>query len=253
MAQLQIETTSFPNGNQARIVHVPLHTPAPQIIAALELAPPRALLILNGGTAKLLPELQEQLSEVFTSGLARAVAETQITVITGGTDAGIFSLLGQGMAAAGRSAACIGVTVKEPVTWPGKTDGEAPLEPNHSHFVLVEGGDWGAETATMYDLAAALSHDCPSVAVFASGGEITIHELQANIRQNRPMILLAGSGRNTDAVLAARTGLVIRDPRVTEIARADNIIPFNISEGPEALHALICRLCSGQSQNGSRP
>jgi hypothetical protein len=243
MAQLQLETTSFPNGSQAQIVHVPQHTPAPQIVAALELPPPRALLIFNGGTAKLPPALQQRLRDVIVSGLARAVVEAQLTVLTGGTDAGIFSLLGQGLASRGRSAPCIGVTVAEPVTWPGKADGEAALEPHHSHFVLVNEGDWGTETATMYDLAAALSHACPSLAVFASGGEITIHEMQANVRQNRPMILLAGSGRNTDAVLAARTGQAADDPRVAEIARAGNIIPFNLNAEPQALHALIRRLC----------
>ena len=251
MAQLQLETTSFPNGSQARIVHVPLHTPARQIIAALELPPPRALLLLNGGTAKFPPELQGRLNEVIVSGLARAVAEAQITVISGGTDAGIFSLLGQGLAASGRSAPCIGVSVAGSVIWPGKADGEAALEPHHSHFALVEGADWGTETATMYDLAAALSHDCPSLAVFAGGGEITVHEMQANVRQGRPMILLAGSGRSTDAVLAAQAGRVVRDPRVEEIARSGNIIPFNIDEEPEALHTLICRLCSGQSPHRS--
>jgi hypothetical protein len=247
MAQLQLETTNFPNGGQARIIHVPLHTSALQIIAALELPVPRALLILNGGTATLPPDLERRLRSTIMDGLARAIVEARITVITGGTDAGIFSLLGQGLAALDRSAPCIGVTVDEPVTWPAKTSGKVALEPHHSHFVLVNGSDWGTETATMYELAAALSRDCPSLAVFASGGEITIHEMQANVRQGRPMVMLGSSGRSTDAVLAARAGQTTDDPRLPDIARSGNIIPFNIEQEPAALYELICRLCSGQS------
>ena len=75
--------------------------------------------------------------------------------------------------------------------------------------------------------------------IFASGGEIAIHEMLANVAQQRPMILLAGSGRVTDAVLAARDGQVPDDPRIAQIAQLGKILPHDISSPPSLLSELI--------------
>ena len=237
-----IETIEFATGKKAIVLLGEQDTPAAAILTALALPRPRALLILNGGTATLEEPLLGQLQRTLQDGLARVVAAEQITVITGGTDAGVFQLFGQGLAQYGRTAPCIGVAVETLVTWPGKAQGEATLEANHSHFVLVSGKSWGDETTTLYALAAALGKACPSVAVFASGGEITIHEMQANVVQGRPMVLLAGSGRATDAVLAARAGQSADDPRVNQIAQKGRILAFALSAEPSALDNLLRRL-----------
>jgi hypothetical protein len=236
---MQTQTIAFPNGNHSQVIQPAQPLPASQLVAALALPAPRGLVILNGGTARLEHDLEAVLRHTLTDGLARLVAEESLTVITGGTDAGIFSLFGQGLARWGRTAPCIGVAVNSRVTWPGKDEGEAPLEPNHSHFVLVAGQHWGDETATMYELAATLSQDCPSVAVFAGGGEIAIHEMLANIAQNRPMILLAGSGRATDAVLAARHGDAAHDPRIARIAYSGNITAHDMTLPLSVLHQVV--------------
>ena len=236
---ISIQTIEFPNGNRSRLLQPAHGTPGHQLVDALALPQPRGLVILNGGTAQLDDDLQAQLRLALVDGLARLVAEESITAITGGTDAGIFHLFGQGLARWGRSAPCIGVAVGSLTAWPGNTAGEAPLEPNHSHFVLVEGETWGDETETMYALAAALGNACPSVAIFASGGEVAIHEMLANVVQQRPMILLAGSGRVTDAVLAARDGQVPDDPRIAQIAQLGKIIPHEVSSPPSSLSDLI--------------
>jgi hypothetical protein len=246
MSQVRIETTQFATGIQARMVRVPPQTPAEYIVEALEIPPPRALLILNGGTASLEPQLQELLRRSIGDGLVHAIREEQITVITGATDSGVFALFGQGLSRHGLTAPCIGVTVEGPVTWPDKPHGDVPLEQHHSHFVLVTGDQWGSETQTMYALAAALSTTCPSVAVFAGGGEIVIHEMQANVHQGRTLILVAGSGRTTDAVLAVKAGQPTDDPRLSEIAHSGRIVVFDIRQEPAALHALIRHICFEQ-------
>lgn len=228
----------FPGDNQSQAIQPAQPVPASHLIDALGLPAPRSLVVLNGGTAALDHDLEVVLKRTLVDGLARLVAEEALTVITGGTDAGIFRLFGQGLARWGRTAPCIGVAVNSLVTWPGKTAGEAPLEPNHSHFVLVAGEHWGDETSTMYDLAVALDAHCRSVAVFAGGGEIVIHEMLANVAQSRPMILLAGSGRTTDAVLAARYNAA-DDPRIARIAHGGNIIAHDITLAPTALHRLV--------------
>jgi hypothetical protein len=61
------------------------------------------------------------------------------------------------------------------VTYPGEPpegsieDG-APLDPEHSHFVLVESEEWGGETKMMFELASALSNGIPVVTVLVSCG-----------------------------------------------------------------------------------
>ena len=181
------------------------------------------------------PGLEAQLARILQNGPARLAAEEQLTVITGGTDAGIFHLLGQGFAQWGRPAACIGVAVDALVTWPDRPGDGVPLEPHHSHFCLVEGRDWGDETETMYTLAARLAADCPSLALFANAGEIAVREMQANVAQGREMILLAGSGRYADTVLEIRKGEQTDDARLLEIARSGRIIPYDIGQSPSGL------------------
>jgi len=195
--------------------------------------------------------LQVRLGRLLQDGLARVAAEEQITLVTGGSATGIFALLGQGLAQWGLEAPCIGVAVTGRVTWPGRIPGwlprrwfdrgHIPLEPHHSHFVLVEANDWGQETATMYELVVALSQSGPSLVVFAGGGRITMREMEANARLGQRMILLAGSGRITDTVLAAWAGERTDEARLTNIAQQGKIIPFSIDQDPSALIDLVRR------------
>ena len=244
---MNAETISFPDGNRAPAVRVHRSTLPAEIVAALALPRPRAVLVLNGGTQELSGELAEHLNTVLGDGLAHVVAEEGITVVTGGTDAGIFHLFGEGLARWGRTAPCVGVAMDALVTRPGHPQGEAALEPHHSHFLLVDGHEWGHETETMYALVASLAQDCPSLAVFVGGGNVALAEMASNVRQGREMIFLAGSGRNTDAVLAARRGHAADDLRVAEVARSGRIVPFDIAQPPSALGDMIRRLLAAQA------
>jgi hypothetical protein len=244
---ISIETIQFSNGNRSRMIQPAYGTLASQIVDALALPAPRGLVILNGGTAQLEADRKAWLAAALADGLARLVAEESLTAITGGTDAGIFHLFGQGLGRWGRTAPCIGVAVRSLVCWPGQPAGEAPLEPHHSHFVLVEGERWGDETETMYALAAELGDGCPSVAVFAGGGEIAIHEMLVNVAQGRSMILLAGSGRVTDAVLAARRGQSPDDPRIAQIAGLGKIIAHDVASAPSTLVQLVSQAVASPS------
>ena len=86
MTELRVEQIVFPNDNQALLLKAPAETEAAAVIRALELQKPRALLIINGGTAKLEEHVSQHLSELFEP-LARTVIQDRITVITGATDA----------------------------------------------------------------------------------------------------------------------------------------------------------------------
>ena len=240
MADLHTETMQFPNGNRARLVHAPEGATAREVLQALALPQPRALLILNGGTAQFPEDLQVKLGQLLSDGLARVASEERITVITGATDVGVFGLFGQGAERWPLTAPCIGVTVASVVAWPGHSRAGAPkLEAHHSHFVLTAGKTWGAETPMMYALVDELARDCPSVVVFAGGGQIVIQEMEAALVQGREMILIAGSGRTTDAVLAARAGNFGDDQRIEEIARGGLITAFDLNRDPAEFRELV--------------
>ncbi|GEM_PF-7076454 len=278
MTHLETLTLSFSPNRQASGIRVSQDTPASQIATTLsqakavkkrgwqrlipsflnkspqaqndseELTSPRAVIILNGGTAKLEPDLEQKIATILQDGLAQVAAEEKITLITGGTEAGIFAWLGQGLGKMGRRAPCIGVCVDTQVAWQpplqnlSQEDKRSPLEPHHSHFVLVAGTRWGNESDTMYQLAKHLSQNCPTLNIFAGGGQICQKEMQKAIAQGRKMILLEGSGRTTDGVLAALRGEKVEDERLQTIAQQGDIVPFDMAKGAAALRTLIRQL-----------
>ena len=246
---LRLETIRFANKHEALLAHVGQDTPADEIIAVLRLPRPRALICLNGGTAEFGETLKMQLRRLLIDGLARVAAENAIMLVTGGSDAGIFSLLGEGLAKWGRRGPCLGVTPSVPVTWPGRSQGETSLEPHHSHFIVVDGKDWGDETRTMYSVVQALSQNCSSIAVLAGGGDVTLREMRANVEQGREMILIAGSGRSTDAVLDIRAGAPSSDQALQEIASKGRIVRFEIDGSPEQFARLLESRISPASPN----
>ena len=153
------------------------------LVAALGLPAPRATVVLNGTTAERDPGLAGVLGE-----LAAAARRERLTVLTGGTDAGIFSLFGTALAEP--TAPLVGVA-------PRGRDGVA-LEPHHTHFVLVDGDAWGDETPALLALADALGRLAPSVAVVCGGGAVTRAEVAGHQHSGRPIVAVAGSGGVAD-------------------------------------------------------
>ena len=162
-----------------------------ELVAGLELPAPRATVILNGTTADCDPALAGVLGE-----LAGAAIRERLTVVTGGTDAGIFHLFGAEMAEP--SAPLVGVA-------PRHREG-VPLEPHHTHAVLVEGDDWGVETPVLLALAAALGRLAPSVAVICGGGAVTRTEVAGHQQAGRPLVAVAGSGGVADELEGVAPG-----------------------------------------------
>ena len=188
----------FGGGRTALAMKAPRDAGGQDLVALLGLPPPTGTIVVNGTATELDGALAADLSEVLgANGLAGAAERHGLTVITGGTDAGIFSILGR--ASAARSSALVGVAPRGLVTWPGGPSGDrVPLEPHHSHFLLVDGGAWGDETAALLALAGALGRRAPSVAVICGGGPVTRREALGHTRCGRPLVVVAGSGRVAD-------------------------------------------------------
>lgn len=235
-------TIVFSNGNRASAVRTPIGAAGAAIVEALGLPPPRAVLLLNGGASDMSSTEMARLHGLLVRGVARVVAEQGITVIDGGTQAGVMQMMGEGHTAAGGNSPLIGVCPAALVSWPGSsTDHDLiPLEPHHTHFVLTSGYRWGAETGTMFALATALSVRVSSLAILVNGGSIARQEMLFNVRQGREIIVIQGSGRLADLIAAIVGGdIEPPDDDIAAIVRDGRITVLNSTDGPEALAALI--------------
>jgi hypothetical protein len=231
---------NFPARRGARVVFARRDAAPADVVRALDVPAPRGVLVLNGGTAGFSPELEARLGPLL-EGVARVAREEGLTTITGATDAGVFALFGTGLDDRAPGVR-IGVAPAELVTWPGRgsaTEDAAPLEPHHSHFVLVDGHEWGDELPTMMRLAAVLAAQAPSVALIAGGGDVTKRELAAHTQAGRDVIVLGGSGGLADDVAAAAAGKASGDPEVVEAVGSGRVSVLDLEAGPEQLADLI--------------
>lgn len=128
-----------------------------------------------------------------------------LAVVGGGTDAGVMAAIGRARAQRGSALpVLLGVAPRGKVTWPdGPADGQAALEPNHSHFILAEAADWGGETGLLIEVAASLA--CGRVImVVAGGGKTARAEVLAAVRQGWKVFVIAGTGGVAQMIARAR-------------------------------------------------
>jgi Skp family chaperone for outer membrane proteins len=223
---------------------------AEEIAAALKVKPPAAVLLIIGGADNLDEKVSSRLIQLFGRGIARAAADMNALIIDGGTESGVMKMMGQGVADRGNKSALIGVAPLGLITYPGSDGaGTTPLDPNHSHFVLVEGKNWGDETSTIFKLMDWFKSKAPAVVVLAGGGNVTKHEVLQAVRQNLPIIVVEGSGGVADEIAAAWKAKpdLPDDPEMAEII-ADGRLEFHLLNYPvKGAERLILRLLGGDN------
>jgi hypothetical protein len=85
-------------------------------------------------------------------------------------------------------------------------DPKSILDPNHTHFFLVPGEDWGDESAWISKIATAIAGDQKSITVLVNGGKISKTDVEYSLMENRPAFVMRGTGRMADEI--ALTGKV---------------------------------------------
>jgi len=250
---MKIQEISFPNGNRALAVIPPYSSSATDLVRALGIQNPRSLIMIAGGAARMVSLIHANLTRLFIDGIAHIAATRHALVIDGGTQSGVMELMGMGIAQQPQRPPLLGISPIENIIYPGKTPLRAtneltPLDPNHSHFVLVDSNEWGGETETMYALAEVYSQSCPSVAILVNGGAIAKNEILYNVRQNRPIIVVEGSGRLADDVVDVlhNKSKLDSDLDLTEIIKKGKLHVFPITASPEELEQFIQRLFDEQ-------
>ena len=193
-----------------------------QALTELEIPHPKPVIVLVGGASGIGWLDKFPMSKAIRV-LTRLAEEAGAIVIDGGTQAGIMKEIGIQRKRNKFSFALIGVVFDSLLM---KEDPKTILDPNHTHFFLIPGESWGDESAWISKIATAIAGDQKSITVLVNGGEISKTDVEYSLMENRPTVVMRGTGRMAD-----------------EIDLGGQVSEVNISQKPdEILEVLRARL-----------
>ena len=219
------------------ILHIQDRDELPEVFKDLGFEFPKPALVVVGGASKLSDADLKRVQKLFTEVLAPLAEELGLFVVDGGTDAGVMRLIGHARASIDGTFPLIGVAPVGLVTFPDQhspNPDASPLEPNHTHCLLIPGNQWGDESPWIADVASVLSQGLPSVAVLINGGEVTWKDASCNVHNKRPIVVIAGSGRTADVMADALQGKVT-DKRAHRLLASDLLQSVDLNEKTQVL------------------
>ncbi|QKQ77596.1 hypothetical protein [Nostoc sp. TCL240-02] len=240
---------TFDSGQTALAIRVDRQAELPDALERIGLGGSHSILVVVGGASKISEADFLRIKRLFTEVLAPIAESLGAYVVDGGTDAGVMQLMGEARTQIGAKFALIGVTPENKVALPNQQEPDAdltPLEPNHTHFVLVPGDNWGDESPWISDVATMLANNAPSVTVLLNGGEITFDDAFSSVNTGRLVVVIAGSGRTADILADALRGKAT-DERAKKLAKSGILQYVNlidIENGVENLGQIIKDLLS---------
>jgi hypothetical protein len=184
---------------------------APVTAAALGIRDDTPVLVVAGTTADIEPGLGARILPALKAAVELAV-EHGIVVVTGGTDAGVFHLLGLAVqSGSARPPLVVGVVPDSLVpAWGDPAGpGQAAVDPQLDVLVRIPGAAWGDEIPWLSALVSDIAGDAPSALLLVGGGEVSRADVAEHLAHGRPVVALDGTGRLADALdpdLAAAAG-----------------------------------------------
>lgn len=167
----------------------------------------RPVIVLIGG--HILPEHANVTIQAIDV-IAKTAELLDAALICGGTDVGVMAAIGKSRGRNGYQFPLIGIAPEGIVTWPeGPRNGtlflsgneREQLEPHHTHFILVPGNEFGDETKWIVRAASMIATGRnKSVMVLANGGKVSQLDVEEGLNADRPLIVLAGTGRLADEI-----------------------------------------------------
>ncbi|MBD2448592.1 hypothetical protein H6G76_15815 [Nostoc sp. FACHB-152] len=242
----KIFSLSFNEGQTATAATV---SDAGELSDALEqmgLVGSRPILVIVGGASQMSEADFVRIQSLFVEVLAPIAQRLGAYIVDGGTDAGVMQLIGNARHQINAQFPLIGVAPKGKVILPNQTestDDATPLEPHHTHFVLVPGSNWGDESPWIVKVATMLAGGAPSVTVLINGGEITFLDAANSVVAGRLVMVIAGSGRTADKLVCALNGEAT-DERAEKLAASGKLQAIDLEEGWEKLTHTITHLLS---------
>ena len=201
-------------GIPVRAANISDYTEIRGALDQLEIPHPNNVIVLVGGAGGIgwLDMFPMRKAVGIVAHLAE---ETQSVVIDGGTQAGIMTEIGRQRKHNDFSFPLIGVVFDNLIM---REDPASILDPNHTHFILIPGNDWGDESAWISKIAAGISGNCKSITVLINGGNISRQDVEYSLMENRPTFVIRGTGRLAD-----------------EITLTGNVFAVDISQKPEVI------------------
>lgn len=196
---------------------------------------PTVAIIVTGGAQNF--EMLPRVERVFREGLVKAARMTNAWVFTGGSASGCMKYVGEALASH-PDIPCIGMPVfgnvlgseqikkkvcsladmrdnKEQMVEyvHGESDNSlngAALEPNHTHFILIDNGEkgpnaWGTEIEFGLDVQLAYcAHEegnrVPAVLLVVQGGPGTLRTVVSAVKRGVPVVVIVDSGGCASAI-----------------------------------------------------
>ena len=184
----------------------------PEGLAELGIPYPKPVIVLVGGAGGIGWWDKFPMRKAIRI-IARLAEETQSVVVDGGTQAGIMLEIGKQRKQNKFSFPLIGVVFDGLLM---KEEPKSILDPNHTHFFLIPGEDWGDESAWISKIATRIAADRKSVTILVNGGQISRTDVGYSIMEDRPAFVMRGTGRMAN-----------------EITLGEKIVPIDISDKPD--------------------
>ena len=238
----------FESGLTAKAFYPQANTDLESALELLGLKSPRLVLVVVGGASLLSDAARERLRSLFLDVLAPLAESLNACVVDGGTDAGVMQMMGQARHKIGATFPLIGVIPAGLATLPNQEPpaaDAAPLEPNHTHFFLVPGCQWGDESPSIAAIAQTLSGSSPAVTVLINGGQITWVDAAQSVAAKQPVVVVAGSGRTADILAAALNGNVT-DDRAPALIESGLLQAVDL-HAPETLERVVKQILTGET------
>lgn len=187
---------AFKRGVTVGAVNIAEDNDVPEALSQLEIPHPKPVIVLVGGAGGIGWWDQFPMSKAIRI-IARLAEETQSVVVDGGTQAGIMAEIGKQRKQYRFSFPLVGVVFDNLLL---KEEPQSILDPNHTHFFLVPGEDWGDESAWISKIATAIAGDQKSITVLVNGGNISKTDVGYSLLENRPAFVMRGTGRMADEI-----------------------------------------------------
>ena len=217
---------TFSNGQLAKILKVVNGTGYENALSTAGLHGPVPTLLVIGGASNMTAESQAKLLQFFNGALATLSERLGITVLDGGTDAGVIHMMGQARLHVSGQFNLVGVAPLNRVILPNgghkpqtSYDQKYPpvaLEPHHTHFFLVPGENWGSESRWLAKFSSILAGHSPSMTLLINGGQISLKDLRLNLELGRQVTVIAGSGRLADQVADTISGIAPAEDEIIQ-------------------------------------
>ncbi|MEL6310120.1 MAG: hypothetical protein AAFN11_12925 [Chloroflexota bacterium] len=219
-----------------------------KVIDDFNLLHPRPTIFITGGASKMSAEDIERTRTLIEDCIAAFAEQHKITIVDGGTEAGVMDMMGDARRKHQYKFPLVGVAPFGKVSFPQheNKNGEAELQDGHSHFVLVESDEWGGESEMIVGLTKAIAQGAtPMVGVLINGGKIAEREvyLASATGENRmPLIIIDGSGRTADNISTAFKTQQTDSDLIRAIIKGADIRLTALEDGTEALQKELERV-----------